>query len=63
MVALSARYNTIAFCGWGEFADTISAVRTGPLRELVMPLFPSGYADGFNFHHIAPHFLPSGFSL
>lgn len=73
MVALSAMYsskeeqlcwnNIIAFCSWGEFANTVSAGRTGLLRELLMPLFPSEYADGFNFHHIAPHFLPSGFPL
>lgn len=73
MVTLSAMYsskeeqlcwnNIIAFCSWGEFANTVSAGRTGLLRELLMPLFPSEYADGFNFHHIAPHFLPSGFPL
>lgn len=53
--------NTIAFFSLEEFTNSISVVRTGLLRELVMPLFPFEYTDVFNFHHIATHFLPSVF--
>jgi len=51
--------NIIAFVSLEEFTNTVSVVRTGLLRELIMPLFPFEYTDVFNFHHIAPHFLPS----
>lgn len=53
--------NTIAFFSLEEFTNNISVVRTGLLRELVMPLFPFEYTGVFNFHHIATHFLPSVF--
>lgn len=62
MVALSATYSSkevqlhwnsiIALCGWGEFANTISAVRTGLLRELLNAFvsFWAGWWFSFSSH-------------